>query len=276
MTILAQLILIPLIRSEYRKIFSTKLWWGLLIPVALTALLFNLAGGGFANVVADRPGGVELPVAPITLGLTMSFTATFAAIFGALAVSSEHRHRTITTTLLTGSSRQAVLGAKLVAHGSIGLLYALATVLFGALGAAIGGGRFADAGTFLAVAGHGCLAVLLWTLLGIGVGSLIGNQVAAVLALVLYSLIVDPLIGGFLAAADIPGVADYLPDGASAALTTDIALRQLAGSELPAELGVGLSAFATVPWWAGGLVLAGYAVLLVGLGGLAVVRRDIT
>jgi len=270
-TILAQLI-----RAEYRKIFSTKLWWGLLIPVALTALLFNLAGGGFANIVADRPGGVELPVAPITLGLTMSFTATFAAIFGALAVSSEHRHRTITTTLLTGSSRQAVLGAKLVAHGSIGLLYALATVLFGALGAAIGGDSFADPGTFLVVAGHGCLAVLLWTLLGVGVGSLIGNQVAAVLALVLYSLIVDPLIGGFLNAADIPDVADYLPDGASAALTTDIAFRQLAGNELPAELGVGLSTFATVPWWVGGLLLAGYTALLVGLGGVAGLRRDIT
>lgn len=113
-------------------------------------------------------------------------------------------------------------------------------------------------------------------MLGIGVGSLIGNQVAAVLTLVLYSLIVDPLIGGFLTAADIPGVADYLPDGASTALTTDIAIRQLAGGELPAELGTDLPAFASMPWWVGGLLLTGYTVLLVGLGGVAAVRRDIT
>ena len=89
-----------LIRAEYRKIFSTKLWWGLLVPVALTALLFNLAGGGFANFVADRPGGVELPFALVTLGLTMSFTATFSAIFGALAVGSEpvsYTHLTLPT-----------------------------------------------------------------------------------------------------------------------------------------------------------------------------------
>ncbi|MDQ3886411.1 MAG: ABC transporter permease [Actinomycetota bacterium] len=265
-----------LVRAEYRKIFSTKLWWGLLIPVVLTALLFNLAGSGFANLVADQPGEAELPFVPVTLGLTMGFTATFAAIFGALAVSSEHRHRTITTTLLTGSSRQAVFGAKLVAHSSIGLLYALATVLFGALGAGIGGGGLSDPGTFFTVASHGCLAVLLWTMLGIGVGSLIGNQVAAVLTLVLYSLIVEPLIGTLLTAAKIQAVTDYLPDGATSALTTDLAIRQFAGGAVPAELGAGLSTFASVPWWVGGLLLTGYTMLLVGLGAVAGVRRDIT
>jgi hypothetical protein len=31
-----------------------------------------------------------------------------------------------------------------------------------------------------------------------------------------------------------------------------------------------------MPWWAGGLLLTGYTMLLVGLGGVAGVRRDIT
>lgn len=278
--VLSRLALGRLVLAEYRKIFSTKLWWTLLIPVAAVALLFTLAGGGFAGVLADQPGGVDLPFALVTLGLTMGFTATFAAIFGALALGSENRHRTITTTLLTGSSRQAVLTAKLVAHGSVGLLYAAVTALFGVIGATIGSGALPSAAAFAAVAATGGLAVLLWTLLGIGVGYLIGNQVAAVLALVLYSLIISPLIGGILTAAEIPRVGDYLPDGASTALTTDLAVRELGADggsgRLAAELGTDLTGLATLPWWAGGLLLAGYAVLLVGLGALADERRDIT
>lgn len=269
-----------LIRAEYRKIFSTKLWWALLLPVAVVALLFTLAGGGFAGLLAAAPGGgAEQPFALVTLGLTMGFTATFAAIFGALALSSEDRHRTITTTLLTGSSRLAVLAAKLVAHGSIGMLYAVTTVLFGFVGAAIGGGPLPSAGAFAAVAATGSLAVLLWTVLGVGVGYLIGNQVAAVLVLVLYSLIVEPLVGGVLTAAEIPTVAEYLPGGASTALTTDLAFAELgAGGEgqLAAELGTELAALATLPWWAGALLLGGYALLLLGLGALAGELRDIT
>lgn len=272
--------LVGLVQAEYRKIFSTKLWWALLIPVAAVALLFTLAGGGFAGVLADQSGSVDLPFVLVTLGLTMGFTATFAAIFGALALTSENRHRTITTTLLTGSSRQAVLAAKLAAHGSIGLLYAAVTTLFGVVGAVIGGGELPSAAAFAAVAATGSLAVLLWTLLGIGVGYLIGNQVAAVLALVLYSLIVEPLIGGILTAADVPRVGNYLPDGASTALTTDLAIRELdaggGSGQLASELGADLTGLAILPWWAGGLLLAGYAMLLIGLGALAGERRDIT
>jgi hypothetical protein len=102
-------------------------------------------------------------------------------------------------------------------------------------------------------------AVALWTLLGIGIGTLIRNQVAAVLVAVFVTFLLEPLATFVLAANDLDAIVKWLPTNASTALTSP-------GSSLVDYL----------PWWAGGLVLLGYAAALAALGVALSDRRDIT
>ncbi len=103
------------------------------------------------------------------------------------------------------------------------------------------------------------MAVALWTLLGIGIGTLIRNQIAAILIAVFLTFLVEPLATFILAANDLDDIVKWLPTNASTALTSP-ATTQLH----------------YLSWWAGGLVLLGYAAVLAGVGVLLSTRRDIT
>ncbi len=48
--------LVPVLRAEWRRVASTRLWWGLLIPVVALALLVNLFGG----LLGDELGGTAV------------------------------------------------------------------------------------------------------------------------------------------------------------------------------------------------------------------------
>jgi ABC-2 type transport system permease protein len=88
--------------------------------------------------------------------------------------------------------------------------------------------------------------------LGVGLGALVRNQVVAVAAGLVW-MRVEAIIPDAL---QRPGLGRWMPEGAASALT-------------------GPSA-ATLPMWAGGLVLAAYGVALALLGTRLVVRRDLT
>ena len=103
------------------------------------------------------------------------------------------------------------------------------------------------------------LAVAVWTMLGLGVGTLIRNQVAAILIAVAITFLVEPLLGLALNALDLDVVAKFLPSSASSAMTSPAAT---IGDLLP--------------WWGGALVLTGYALLFAAVGVALSVRRDIT
>jgi hypothetical protein len=103
------------------------------------------------------------------------------------------------------------------------------------------------------------LAVALWAVLGLGVGTLIRNQVVAILVALLIAVIVEPLVSLGLHALHLDSVSRYLPSNASSAMT-----RAVSGQ---ADL---------LSWWAGGLVMLGYAAVFALVGLQASVRRDVT
>jgi hypothetical protein len=102
------------------------------------------------------------------------------------------------------------------------------------------------------------VAVALWTLIGIGLGTLIKNQVAAILIGVLIAFLIEPLLTVLFDYLEWD-VGKYLPSTASQALLS------------PYDSGITL-----LDWWAGGIVLISYALLFAGIGVLFSVRRDIT
>ncbi|MBO0841062.1 MAG: ABC transporter permease, partial [Sciscionella sp.] len=151
-----------LIKAEFRKILSTKLWWGLLIPTVLLAFFMAFGIGLLAAKFGDDLSSEEvlsksgISVKDLALGVFalsrgINIASIFPMIFGALGLSSELRHRTITTSFLTAPNRPALLGAKAVTYTLWGLIYGLVIAAFASLGtvAGTGGDYLPDAGGFL-------------------------------------------------------------------------------------------------------------------------------
>src|SRR5437763_15665759 len=106
-----------LVKAEFRKVLTTHLWWALLIPVAVISFGAGWAGTTMGSLDTPQSSiGRPLPLGLLTVSLSTNFCTIFAAILGALAVAGEYRHKSITTTYLTGSPRGAGLGAKLIAY----------------------------------------------------------------------------------------------------------------------------------------------------------------
>ncbi len=102
----------------------------------------------------------------------------------------------------------------------------------------------------------------LYAILGVSVGSLITNQVAAILSALVWVLLIEALAG--LA---FPSAARWLPGGALNA-AMDVALRS--------DLTGGLTQADPLPAWAGMVVLLAYAAVFAAIASRTTLRRDIT
>ncbi len=232
--------------SEFRKTMSTSAWWALLIPVALLSLV---------------QGWVEIPA--LALYYSLNFALLFAILFGVVCASAEYRHRTIATSYLVVADRPKLMVAKMVLAATVGAGYALVATAMTIAGQRVSGFALGADLPSMLQAGAGAMAVLaLGAMFGVGLGSLIGKQLFAVLASLLYLMIVEPIVGLLI---DRPSVAMYLP-GASA----DTALSGLTGG---AQFGGGFGV--AQPWWLMLLVFAGWTAVVGLAGTVAAQRRDI-
>ena len=259
-----------LVRSELTKILSTRLWWGLLIGVVLYTVIQSAASAAFAGLDpgAGQPTtpGLESPetLRGIYAAAAFSGAYIFALVIGVTGMTGEYRYETATPTFLATPRRVRVVVSKAIAHLVVGIGYCVVAVLSaflaGGLVVLIRGNDLGlgSPGLWRAVA-LAVLAVGLWTLVGIGIGTLIRNQVAALLVAVAVTFLVEPLVSVGLYAADLEEVGKFLPSTASSAVTSP-----------PAVFGE------LLPWWAGALVLGGYAVLFAAMGVWLSVRRDVT
>ncbi|PTT18894.1 ABC transporter permease [Microbacterium sp. HMWF026] len=264
-------------RSEYTKQFSTAGWWVLgIVLVVYVAFTSGVLAFVFGGVASGRLTGASGP-APATDGIPelvySSATAVgyvFPLLIGTLMVTTEFRHKTLTPTFLATPRRGVVLVGKFVVGILIGLLYG---VLGSAASIAAGAGVLGFFGIDTALGspdtwtlvGRMLLAYALWALVGIGVGTVVRNQVAAIVIVLAVTLFVEPIVrtvGGV-----VEGFADvvkWFPSAASDALV---------GQTIFGAIGSGGGG--TLEWWAGGLVLLGYAVVLLVIGLFTTWRRDI-
>ncbi|HEY9390002.1 MAG TPA: ABC transporter permease [Mycobacteriales bacterium] len=251
-----------LIRTEIRKVFTTKLWWGLLLgALAITTL------GVVATILSA--GNAQSGIPPLSDPQTQrqAFGSTGAAlifilILGVIGVTTEYRHFTSRPTFLFEPRRGRVVAAKLVTYAGMGLLY---SILCAALAVAIALPWLSARGVDVSLADNGIPRTLITTvasvaifgMVGVGLGVLVRNQVAAVIGGLAYLFVFEPLVRV------IPYVRDayrFLPGGANEALT------QSNAQGGPVEL---------LDPWAGGMVLVGWGLLFVILGTVLTVRRDV-
>jgi ABC-2 type transport system permease protein len=256
-----------LVRAELRKVLSTRLWWGLLIGVVVYTAVNAGVTAGFAGV--DPGGGqpatppLDTPEAIRSVYAAAAFTGSyiFALILGITGMTGEYRYQTITSTFLVSPRRSHVVGAKMLAHMVVGVGYAVVGLLVAVV---VGGIVVAARGFDLGFGAErlfptmALVAVAIWTVLGIGFGTLIRNQVAAILIAVLVTWLVEPILTFALSAADLDWVVKWLPTNASSAL-----------------MAPGDTVFDFLDWWLGGVVLLGYGLVLAGMGVLLSVRRDV-
>ena len=253
--------MIRLVRAEWAKLFSTRVWLGLLLGACAMVGLFSALITAFAGEPGN--GGPELPPPDSALFEQVAFAipAEAAALFlilGVIGTTQEYRHRTATPTFLTTPRRARVVVAKLVAYALAAVPLALVVIAVNVLvvtlyAGARGGSPSLDPDN-LEVLGRAGLILVIYTVIGVGLGALLRNQVGAIVGALVYLFVVEGLVSGL--SATQPAY-KWMPGGAGEALLPNVAVVEL------------------LEPWQGGLLLAGYGVLAALLGALLTVRRDV-
>jgi hypothetical protein len=267
------------VRAEIRKVTSTKLWWGLLIPITLLSSMINLFGGAFTSAF---PEAERLPLLLGSLAYALALTSVFAAVHGVVAAAGEHRHRTITTTYLTTRGRTPVLLAKMLVSAGVGVCYAVTALVTGVLAGTVadGGAGFPAAAPLLGTALIGVAVSALWGALGAAFGTAVSNQVTALVALLLHLMVGELLAGALLEATEsdaVRSLSSYLPGNAGEVAIYGIPAVEIAGPATGPQV-VELLAGVTDPpgWGVALLVLAAWTAAVGAVGRLVAARRDIT
>jgi ABC-2 type transport system permease protein len=202
-----------LIRVELVKLRTVRTTYGLLVAAALlTALL----AGGKASM-AGR-GGLASPSTLTSVVTLTGWTMLFAMVVGVVAASGEFRHSTATFTYLAGPRRGQVLAAKAAAAAVVGAIFGLTGAV---VATGIGLGSAAGAGDPIALSAAtlarydlgAVLGAALLAALGVAVGSLIRSELAAVVGILVWSLLIEPVIGALSTTAE-----PYLPYTAATTL----------------------------------------------------------
>lgn len=258
-----------LLRSEMRKLTTTRLWLGLLAGgvalVALYVLVIAFTAGNDARARDVLPA-LSNPAAVRTVyGVPAEVGYLMPLILGVTIICTEYRHRTITPTLLSTPRRARVLLAKVVVAAGAGFLMG---VVLSFVAAALGAAAIAARGYPVLLTSDGVprllalmtVALGVWCVFGLGFGALLRNQVAAVVSAIALVTIVDGLLALLLRWIHLGTVAQYLPGSASRAIINPATTR---GVEL-------------LPWWGGALVLLAWGLGTALVGSFVTLRRDVT
>ena len=269
------------LRTEYRKLVTTRLWWILLLTMA-AYMAFLAAVLAFTLVQAPESMGTGVPgsdptdpmtpeaVAKTIYTLATSLGYVFPVIVGALAMTSEFRHQTITPTLLAEPRRTMFLAAKMLSSVVVGLLFGVvgtaATVGAGAAVLALmGEPTYLSDPIVLRSALLSVLALTVWTVVGVGFGTLLTNQVAVIVVLLAFTQFVEPILRIVLGQFDwSEGISKFLPGAAGEAIT---------GASFYADSGMAAGLLTS---WQGLVVLLAYAIVFAAIGRATTLRKDIT
>jgi ABC-type transport system involved in multi-copper enzyme maturation permease subunit len=220
---------------------------------------------GFAILFTSFAGNAESGIPPVGTPLYEELALSTAAnanvlflILGIIGMTQEYRHRTATPTFLTSPRRGHVVVAKLVAYALAAVPFALLVVAVNYVVVAIHAGARGAApalnGDNLSTLAMSGLALVIYAVIGVGLGALLRNQVGAIVGGLVYLFVIEPIIRAIPATV---GAYKWMPGGALEALTATFQ-----GPEL-------------LEAWQGGLLLLGYGLVAAVLGTFLAVRRDV-
>jgi ABC-2 type transport system permease protein len=278
------------LRGEWRKLFTTRIWWQFAVGVAVTTglgLVLSVGTTGDAlhhgGKGAPPHGFADVSTAPAHLVASFAtdvftsgqfFGGMFATRLAVLLITNEYRHQTATTTFLAGPRRTTVIVSKfLTATIAAAAVWALST----AIDLAVGVSYFSSQGLSSQLGSWtverailvNAMVFALWGVFGLGVGVLLRSQVAAtVVTVLLYTVGVYGALGVLAAIQQFVYHHDsvvawiVLYPGYAAQVATDPH-----STNLPDN---------SIPWWVGALVMLGYGLVMATIGTTLLRRRDIT
>jgi ABC-2 type transport system permease protein len=119
-------------------------------------------------------------------------------LLGAIGMTGEWRHRTITGSVLAAPNRGRLLAAKILSYSLAGIVLALlvtvATMLVGTLILSSRGEPTLRAGGLADVLWRNLAVAAVLGPLGVGVGALVRNQIVTVVALVAMAAVLEPAV----------------------------------------------------------------------------------
>lgn len=239
--------------SELLKLRTTRSTFALgLGMLAIAALVVVGTVGSGVVGDADRPA-LEL-VSAVSTGVGI-----FATVLGILVVTSEYRHGTITPTFLVSPRRERVIAAKVAAGAVTGLVIAAILIV---LMLAIAVPWLASRDEALPFDGELALAIVrliatfvLSVVLGVAIGTALHSQIAAIVTVFAWFLILEPLLGV---------VVDYVLDVDLAPYLPGSVFGVLSGVEDENSVDPFLAL----------ALLIGYTAAITGIGVILTMRRD--
>ncbi len=246
-----------LLRSELLKQRTTRTtlqlpFW--MLGLILLVVMLHVVGFSVHDL-SSRANQLKV------LGWGTGIGSLFAALLGALSITSEIRHGTIRPTFLATPKRARVIVAKVAASAIgglvVGLLAEALTVAVSSTGLAARGIHIAPtAGDFAQLLAGGAAAAALWAAIGAGVGAIVRNQVGTVVGLSLWLLLIETSL-----IESAPSAARFAPGASAGALAG--AIQNVSKTSLLAPA-------------LGALLLVAYAAAATAAGSITIARRDVT
>jgi len=198
-----------LLAAELLKLRTTRTFAALVgVAVVLSLLLLVLT-----TLLQDRFDERDL-----RLMFAGDFTGLFILLLGVMGIAGEWRHRTITSSVLAAPDRLRLLGAKLISYAVAGavlsLIVTVTIMVVGTIILSIRDKPTLELVDLLDVLWRNLVSAAYLGAIGVCIGALLRNQVAALVGVLLVSIIVEPTLLGL-----VPDVGRFAPlQGAPAGL----------------------------------------------------------
>ena len=199
------------IRAEVLKIRSTRTTLGFVVATVVLVVSLTLLTGLLSNSLHTVENQRQL------FGLG-GIAGLFSSLAGILVITGEYRFGTIRPTFLVSPSWPRILGAKVVASMIAGAVFAVIGVAL-----SIGLGYLClkhrgiptefHSGDWAYLVFGLVVGIAIWGGIGVGLGVLIRNQIAAVIVLLAWTFVIENLVFALL-----PGLGRYGPNQAQNAM----------------------------------------------------------
>jgi hypothetical protein len=180
-----------LVAGELIKVRTTRTALGF----GAASLLLVLASV-VITILAGHPDTLEDKRAALNFG---SAIEVVLLLFGAVGATGEFRHRTLAPAVLIAPDRLRLLIARLAAYAltavAVAAVMALVALAIGIPLLAGESGPDLGGGDYVKVVAGGLLVSALAVAIGVAFGTLVRNQVFAVIAVLVWLTILEPLVG---------------------------------------------------------------------------------